>query len=385
MLKRLRTVLFWSHLACGVAAGAVILMLCVTGVALTYQRQMQWWADTRHYRAEPPADGRRAAVADLVAAASELDPEAEPVSVTYRADPRAPAAVALGTRAIYVNPHTAEVYGDGTGARLRTFFTTIVNWHRYVAQAGDSRPRGKAITGAANLAFLFIVLSGMYLWWPRSLRWAAVRQVVWFRRGLPGKARDFNWHNTLGFWSALPLALIVYSGVVISYPWATNMVYRAVGEAPPPPAAAARASAPPARPRVAPPARPANDGFDSGQLDSIVAKAKAADPDWNILVLRLPSVAGGPVSVALDAGEGGQPHLRRTVFFDAHGEIERVEDPSSLTRGRRLRNFLRFAHTGEVAGRPGQTVAGLVSAAGAVLVYTGVALAIRRFRKWRSN
>ncbi len=163
-------------------------------------------------------------MADLVAAASELDPEAEPVSVTYRADPRAPAAVALGTRAIYVNPHTAEVYGDGTGARLRTFFTTIVNWHRYVAQAGDSRPRGKAITGAANLAFLFIVLSGMYLWWPRSLRWAAVRQVVWFRRGLPGKARDFNWHNTLGFWSALPLALIVYSGVVISYPWATNMV-----------------------------------------------------------------------------------------------------------------------------------------------------------------
>jgi uncharacterized iron-regulated membrane protein len=44
---------------------------------------------------------------------------------------------------------------------------------------------------------------------------------------------------------------------------------------------------------------------------------------------------------------------------------------------------MRFAHTGEVLGIPGQTVAGVVTAGGSVLVWTGLALAWRRFRAWR--
>ncbi len=43
---------------------------------------------------------------------------------------------------------------------------------------------------------------------------------------------------------------------------------------------------------------------------------------------------------------------------------------------------MRFAHTGEVLGIPGQTIAGLVTFGGAVLVWTGIALALRRFRAW---
>ena len=46
---------------------------------------------------------------------------------------------------------------------------------------------------------------------------------------------------------------------------------------------------------------------------------------------------------------------------------------------------MRFAHTGEVLGIPGQTIAGLVSAGGAVLVWTGMALAWRRLRSWRKR
>jgi uncharacterized iron-regulated membrane protein len=58
------------------------------------------------------------------------------------------------------------------------------------------------------------------------------------------------------------------------------------------------------------------------------------------------------------------------------------ESFADLTPGRRIRNVMRFAHTGEVLGIPGQTIAGVVSAGGAVLVWTGFALAWRRFRAW---
>ena len=58
---------------------------------------------------------------------------------------------------------------------------------------------------------------------------------------------------------------------------------------------------------------------------------------------------------------------------------------SSYTRGRQLRSMLRFAHTGEVGGIIGQTIAGLVSTGGAMLVFTGLLLALRRFGTWVAN
>ena len=112
----------------------------------------------------------------------------------------------------------------------------MTSWHRWLALEGPSRPLGKAVTGASNLAFLFIVLTGIYLWVPAHLDVDPVPATsCWFRRGLPGKARDFNWHNVIGIWSAVPLAIVVAGAVPISYPWASNLVYRVVGEEPPRP------------------------------------------------------------------------------------------------------------------------------------------------------
>jgi uncharacterized iron-regulated membrane protein len=44
---------------------------------------------------------------------------------------------------------------------------------------------------------------------------------------------------------------------------------------------------------------------------------------------------------------------------------------------------LGASHTGEAGGLAGQTIAFLASAGGSVLVWTGIALAWRRFRSWR--
>ena len=46
---------------------------------------------------------------------------------------------------------------------------------------------------------------------------------------------------------------------------------------------------------------------------------------------------------------------------------------------------MRFAHTGEVLGIPGQTLAGLVSLGGVVLAWTGITLTLRRFAAWRGR
>ena len=42
---KLRTLLFWPHLIAGVLTGAVILVMSVTGVVLTYERQLNEWSN----------------------------------------------------------------------------------------------------------------------------------------------------------------------------------------------------------------------------------------------------------------------------------------------------------------------------------------------------
>ena len=277
-------------------------------------------------------------------------------------------------RQLFINPYSGALLGEGNGQTIRAFFRVMTEWHRYLGAAGTRRPFGRAITGAANLMFLFIVISGLFLWAPRTWSWPSLRNVTWFRGGLAGKARDFNWHNTIGFWSAIPLAIIVAGGVVISYPWATGLVYRAFGEQPPAPAGA----------RAAGTDRSTAKRGVQATLEPLIAKAEAQMPDWRTISVALPSPDSRRVVLTLDAGDGGQPHKRATLTIDARsGEVVSWEPFERQSAGRRARTWLRFAHTGEVYGLTGQTVAGVVTTGATVLVWTGLALALRRFLAWR--
>jgi uncharacterized iron-regulated membrane protein len=119
-------------------------------------------------------------------------------------------------------------------------------------------------------------------------------------------------------------------------------------------------------------------------VDTLWARAEEQVVGWKSITLRLPAAPAAPFAFTIDEGNGGQPQKRSTLSLDGStGAVVRWEPFSSLSAGRRLRSYLRFAHTGEVLGLFGQTVAGLVSAGAAVLVWTGFALAWRRLWAWR--
>lgn len=89
------------------------------------------------------------------------------------------------------------------------------------------------------------------------------------------------------------------------------------------------------------------------------------------------------ITFSLDAGTGGQPQLRSQLVLDRATDREvRFEPFSSQTPGRKMRTIFRFAHTGEVLGIAGQTIAGFASLGAVVLACTGLALVIRRLTGW---
>jgi len=391
-MKTFRSIVFWTHLVTGVTAGVVILVMSVTGVVLTYEKQMLEWADRRQAPALPPSPGGQSLPPEaLLAAVTAVQPGAAVAGLNRRADPTAPATVTLaGNRALLVDPYTGAVLGEPAPG-LRAFFRSVTNWHRWLALEGERRRHGRAFTGAANLGFLFIVLSGIYLWVPRLWTRVQFTQVLWFRRGLSAKARDFNWHNVIGIWAAIPLAVVVAGAVPISFPWAGNLVYRVVGDDPPaPPPQAGRPAGPGGGPAPlgGPGRERRNDAearpSDVSGLDAAWAAAQAQVPSWRGMSVRFNGPVDAPFVISLDEGYGGQPQLRSTLTIDrVTGAVVKAETFDDLSPGRRARSWLRFAHTGEYYGLIGQTMAGLVSAGGAVLVYTGIALALRRWSAWR--
>lgn len=436
MNAKIRSVIFWIHLTVGVTAGIVVLIMSVTGVLLTYEKQMVAWADSGH-RATPPAPGApRLPAETLIAKVREARPKAPLTTMAYKPGPTEPVMFGAGRDVLYVDPYSGAVLG-GASPGIRTFFASVTSWHRWLAVQGEGRATARAITGAANLGFLFLVLSGLYLWLPRKWTMPAVKAVTLFNGRASGKARDFNWHHVFGFWLGIPLAFVVATAAVISYPWASNLLYRIVGEEPPARAAGPAGGGPGAGPASANAAGAPREGgpreggaraggpreggareggsregapregapreggaregapreggareggerhaaapltFDG--LETLVARASAKVDGWRTISLRVPASADAPVVFTIDRGYAGQPQLRGTLTLDARtGQEVRWETFDSLSAGRQLRSWARFVHTGEYYGLFGQTIAGIASFAGVLLVYTGLALSCRR-------
>lgn len=383
--------IFWAHLVTGLAVGLVILSMAVSGLLISYERQITEWAD-RGFKAMPPAPGAaRLPMDTLLVKAKETRPSLAPVGITWKADPMAPVLLNLGRDSLlYVDPYTGKVLGEGDKV-WRGFFQTMTEWHRFLGQQGERRDIGKAITGAGTLAFAGLVISGIYLWWPRHWRAANLRAALLFNGSLRGRARDWNWHNVIGFWSSLPLLVIILTGVIMSYTWANNLLFTLTGNEPPQPKERVEGkpnfnSNRPQEQKGEKGGRGAPRGGGKGGppvpipsqgLTALAARAEQEVSNWQSISLRM---QGPNAALMIDAGSRARPDLRTMLTLNSRdASVVSAEPFSSYNLGRQLRTWSRWVHTGEPAGLIGQTIAALSTLAAIMLVWTGFALAWRRF------
>jgi uncharacterized iron-regulated membrane protein len=98
------------------------------------------------------------------------------------------------------------------------------------------------------------------------------------------------------------------------------------------------------------------------------------------MTARLGSSPAAPISLNVERGTVGQPHRKLQFTVDRSSlEILSRETYESYNLGRKARLWIRWIHTGEAGGLLAQGVAMIASAGGAVLVWTGLSLALRRF------
>lgn len=377
MKATVRKAFFWSRLGLGVAAGLLILVLCITGTLMMYERQIQTFADQWGVASRPPSVDARPlpleTIIQRVGAAKGLDPE----YVTVFAGENRPVEVYLSKElgSVYADAYTGAIIGQPS-SRTYTFFRTVRGWHRWLGANGSARPGFRAAVNAANCVFLFLAVFGLYLWLPRHWTWRHLRAVLLLRPGMTGKARDFNWHNVIGVWAAIPLVIMIWTGMAMHYPWAKRLTYRAAGT-----------------PLQSKKAAGANDTGDVdtvsptdarfARLDPLLERERLQLPGWKSIMIEIPDTVADPVDFTIDTSGYGAVGKSAKLRLNRAGTS--VSYKAAGSDGVTAKNFIRYGHTGELWGAAGQTVMGTASLGASFLVWTGISLSLHRYFAWRSR
>ena len=373
---------FWGHLVIGVTVGLIILILAATGILMSFETQIIGAVERSMIRNKSHGNSGVLAPEAMMSAIQTSGINGQASTLNYSSNPEDPVILLVdrGTQQLF-HPATGESLGKGAEG-TRGFFKTVLALHRWLTlsapppdgKAGtDKRPItwkdiGGNINAAGSLAFLILLLSGLVLWIPKKRTWPAFKSVLIFNRRLKGRARNWNWHNLAGFWAAPLILIITLTGIIMFYPWANKLMFQVVGEQPPvkqgPPGKSGGGQAP----------------ILTTQLDRAAAVARLDMPEWKSMSLELPTDDRKPFTVTLTDAGRGRPDRRVKLTIDRSAfEVTSREGFEKLSTGPQLRQFVRWAHTGELGGVFGQALAALACAATLVLIWTGYALAWRRF------
>ncbi len=377
----LRKSIFWVHLVAGLAVGLIVAVMSATGIVIAFEREILDSIDREVKTVAVPANPARLTFEQLDKFVATQFPG---FKTTARIVPRA-ADQAYEYRAgrdmtLFVNPYTGTAVMPKSKA-THDVLHVFVELHRWLGMEGKGRETGKLITGIANLGFLLLCISGLYMWWPRSWSPKAWRPAVWFVGRLKGRARDFNWHNVFGSWSALVLIVIVTGGAVISFGWANRLVFTLAGEEAP-----QRGAQPAPAVRVPVP----TEGQQIMSRDAVLERVARQYPEWETITFDTNQTANKDGTKELDAIRPLNIVVLNPDVFQYRGRVQLSVDPyrgdvlskvafEDRTPGTRARTWLRFLHTGEAFGFVGKLTAALACIGALFLIYTGIALSYRRF------
>lgn len=361
----LHKLIYWPHLICGVLAAILIFIMSITGVLLTYERQIIAWAETDYERPVSSAD-QTIPVDSIITLNRDAMGERDLRSVKILNNPEAPVVIRGGDY-FYIDRYSGVILSNGPKG-VKTFFSEMRGLHRWLSIDGENRSTARMFTGAANLMFLFIVISGIYLWLPKILNWVNIKKILFFRKTKSSRARDFNWHNVMGIWSAIPLVVIIATATVFYYSWANNLVYILAGDTPPVRGSSSENNEP----------EPTFDQLIP--FETMFERAAQQRDNWTSITMTFPKEIDENVRFSVDTGNGGEPHKKGDLYLSrATGETVKWEPFQDYSAGKQARFYIRFLHTGEALGIIGQTIAGIVSLLSTIMVWTGLALAYRKY------
>jgi uncharacterized iron-regulated membrane protein len=259
---------------------------------------------------------------------------------------------------VYVDPYTGSIV-DVHGA-TEPFFVTTEAIHRRLL-AGEI---GRRIVGAATVCFVVILLSGVVIWWPRTLH--TLKAHLTLKHPTGWKRRNYDLHVVLGIYSTIVLLVVGSTGLV----WSYRSVGKAVDGLTPP----GKATPPAPHSTPAPNAEPIS-------IQSALDRSSAALGTTTNLVVYLASRPRDAIMVLGLPPNAPWRQAQDYAYLDQYsGRILRIDRFANRPRGEFARRITNPIHVGTLYGMPSEIAAFIACLIGTIAPFTGAIIWINR--KW---
>lgn len=224
MTKTIKNIVYQIHLWSGLITGIFIFLICLSGTILTFEKEFHAWNNPGETRYIDPTITKKS-IQELTIPLAEYG---QITRVTIQGD-TLPYIFNIKTskedrrgKNFFVDPTNGEILNDPfQKPGIMMFFFRL---HRWLLGGPDSI--GKVVVGISTIVFGLLLISGFYLWWPRSKRQLFNVLTINFSNS---KRMIYDLHNTLGFYSLIPLMVMTLTGLCWSFEWYRNGLSSVLG------------------------------------------------------------------------------------------------------------------------------------------------------------
>lgn len=381
------------HLYLSLAAGLVIMTCCFTGAILVFEKELQ--EAFNHERYFVKQESLQLPIEKLITNVKQQFPAAKISSVKIYPDPKrsveigvsvpekenkgkgldkrsekasegkgrpsvGPAGGGRPTHTAFVNPYKGQVL-ELYNYR-ETFFYTMFSLHRWLL--GGEASIGKTITGVATFIFLFILITGIILWWPRNK--AILKKRLKIKTDASWKRLNHDLHIVLGFYSAIFLFIFAFTALAWSFKWFNDGIYTVTNSS-------------------TKPAETPHSVFQAGKrtitYDYAFIAINNTITDVKYYTLRAPDNSTGIFSATV-LPLGAHESAADNYYIDQYsGQIIGALKYRDKNLGQQIRSTFKPVHVGSIYGLPSKIIAFLVCLLGVTFPLTGTIMWLNRLKK----
>lgn len=389
------------HLWLSVPFGILITLICFSGAALVFEKEVMELCHRELYFVKKVEAAPLPMEQLMTKVAATLPDSISVTGVNISSDPERAYQVTLSKprrASMYVDQYTGEIMGKYERA---PFFNFMFRMHRWLL---DSMKQdggifwGKMIVGTSTLMFVFVLISGIAVWWPRTRK--ALKNSLKIVANKGWRRFWYDLHVAGGMYALVFLLAMALTGLTWSFQWYRTGFYKTFGVEVQPSMghgnAAANATAKGGKREKSPEGRsgrhgnrgekPEGRGEHSESREGrkrspytnwqqVYEQLAEANPDYKLI-----SVSDGSASVALPRF-GNQRGTDRYKFNPRNGEITETTLYKDLDNSGKIRGWIYSVHVGSWGGMLTRILTFIAALVGASLPLTGYYLWIRRLMK----
>ena len=219
------------HLWLSVPFGLIITLVCFSGAMLVFENEVNEWFRRDLYYVETVKESPLSMDKLLEKVATTLPDSVSVTGVSISSDPGRAYQVSLSKprrASLYVDQYTGEVKGK---SERSGFFMFMFRMHRWLLDSMNPGNEGifwgKMIVGVSTLLLVFVLISGIVIWWPRTRK--ALKNSLKITATKGWRRFWYDLHVAGGMYALIFLLAMALTGLTWSFPWYRTAFYKVFG------------------------------------------------------------------------------------------------------------------------------------------------------------